>query len=123
MADHPTHLDAATLAELRARLVQERARLRGLATPQKGDADQADTGIAPSDEPNDYGDQALELTQEDTEYALRENERILLGQVEHALERMQQGTYGLSEVTGQPIPLERLQIVPWATTNVTDREH
>ena len=33
-----------------------------------------------------------------------------------ALLRLQQGCYGISEVTGEPISYERLQVVPWAIT-------
>jgi RNA polymerase-binding transcription factor DksA len=33
---------------------------------------------------------------------------------------MDEGTYGLSEVSGRPIPLERLEVLPWATTTVDD---
>jgi len=43
-----------------------------------------------------------------------------LAQVERALQRMDAGTYGLSEVSGRPIPLERLEALPWATTTVDD---
>ena len=38
--------------------------------------------------------------------------------VEHALSRMKDGTYGLSEISGKPIPVERLKALPTATTLV-----
>jgi RNA polymerase-binding protein DksA len=44
-----------------------------------------------------------------------------LTQVKRALNRIEQGTYGLSEVSGKPIPLERLEAVPHATTLVDER--
>ena len=37
-----------------------------------------------------------------------------------ALQRLEEGTYSLSEVSGHPIPLERLEALPWATTTVED---
>jgi DnaK suppressor protein len=43
-----------------------------------------------------------------------------LRDVTHALKRIQEGTYGLSEVSGKPIPLERLEILPWATCLVDE---
>lgn len=43
-----------------------------------------------------------------------------LKDVTRALERIQEGTYGLSEVSGKPIPLERLEIIPWATCLVDE---
>jgi RNA polymerase-binding transcription factor DksA len=38
-----------------------------------------------------------------------------------ALQRLEEGTYSLSEVSGHPIALERLEALPsWATTTVED---
>jgi len=34
-----------------------------------------------------------------------------------ALDRIQKGTYGICEETGQPIPPERLEVIPTATTS------
>ena len=60
------------------------------------------------------------LTEEGTARALVADQERLLAQVEHALHRMDEGTYGLSKISGQPIPLERLEALPWATTTVDD---
>ncbi len=43
-----------------------------------------------------------------------------LEQVKKALARIDAGTYGLSEVSGKPIPRERLEAVPTATTLVDE---
>ena len=43
-----------------------------------------------------------------------------LEQVKKALARIDAGTYGVSEVSGRPIPLERLEAVPSATTLVNE---
>jgi RNA polymerase-binding transcription factor DksA len=36
------------------------------------------------------------------------------------LSRIKDGTYGVSEVSGKPIPKERLEAVPYATTLVDE---
>jgi DnaK suppressor protein len=54
--------------------------------------------------------------------ALVEHDRALLAEVEHALGKMAAGTYGLSEVSGRPIPIERLLAVPWARTDADEAE-
>ena len=41
-----------------------------------------------------------------------------LEQVKKALARIDMGTYGMSEVSGKPIPIDRLEAVPSATTLV-----
>jgi DnaK suppressor protein len=38
----------------------------------------------------------------------------MLRLVEEALRRMDDGTYGICLMTGEPIPLDRLRQVPWA---------
>jgi RNA polymerase-binding transcription factor DksA len=57
------------------------------------------------------------------EFELDENvdDRVELAQIRKALDRIEQGTYGLSEVSGKPIPLERLEALPSATTLVDER--
>jgi RNA polymerase-binding transcription factor DksA len=42
-------------------------------------------------------------------------------EIDAALERMKNGEYGYSLVSGLPIPKERLKARPWATELVTER--
>jgi RNA polymerase-binding transcription factor DksA len=72
------------------------------------------------DEPADLTDEAQMLVQHDQAIAENELDRDTLAQVERALRRIEEGTYGISEVSGQPIPLDRLEAVPWATTLVDE---
>lgn len=64
----------------------------------------------------DILDAALDSAQDELSSQLAEVESRELAQIEHALERMVNGTYGVCEVTEQPIPLARLQALPYATT-------
>ena len=45
---------------------------------------------------------------------LMESERKILVEIGDALARIEDGTYGICEGSGQPIPKERLQAIPWA---------
>ncbi|HPC95016.1 MAG TPA: TraR/DksA C4-type zinc finger protein [Sedimentisphaerales bacterium] len=45
---------------------------------------------------------------------LMDSERRILREIDDALERISQGTYGLCEGTGEPIPRARLEAQPWA---------
>ena len=110
-------LDAAHLTALRARLEAERERLRGILQGLDVEVREAEP---PPDEPEDYGEMGRDLTEEATARALAADQERLLAQVEHALHRMDEGIYGLSEISGRPIPLERLEALPWATTTVDD---
>jgi DnaK suppressor protein len=42
--------------------------------------------------------------------------------IESALRRIEDGTYGFSALSGAPIPLERLEVVPWARLTVEEEE-
>ncbi|MFO7902853.1 MAG: TraR/DksA family transcriptional regulator [Planctomycetota bacterium] len=63
----------------------------------------------------DMLDAALDSAQDEISCQLAEVESRELTQIENALERMRNGTYGICEVTGKPIPLARLQALPYAT--------
>lgn len=43
-----------------------------------------------------------------------QTEAELLGEIDAALDRIADGTYGDCEVCGRPIPIERLEAKPWA---------
>jgi len=47
--------------------------------------------------------------------ALETNDADLLSQVQQALLKIEKGTYGLCDRCGAPIPVERLEILPYAT--------
>ncbi len=54
------------------------------------------------------------------ELSLEQNTLDLLSKVNHALERVKTGDYGLCEVCGNPIPVERLEVLPYSTLCVED---
>jgi len=45
---------------------------------------------------------------------LMDSERKLLRELDNSLGRIEQGTYGICEGTGKPIPKARLEAQPWA---------
>jgi DnaK suppressor protein len=98
----------------RQRLSEERARveaeLAGLGDP------------AASDDPQDFGDQGVELDQAVVDEALREQLQETLEAIERAEGRLDEGTYGVSIVSGEPIPDERLEALPWAERTVEEEE-
>jgi len=50
---------------------------------------------------------------------LMDSERKLLAEIEDALARIENGTYGICEGKNEPIPKERLRAIPWARYCVT----
>ncbi|MFF7774196.1 TraR/DksA family transcriptional regulator [Streptomyces tanashiensis] len=100
----------AEVLRLRSELVHSQEELTGLMRDSGDGAgdDQADTGTK-------------NITREH-ELALAANAREMLEQSEHALERLDAGTYGLCEVCGKPIGKARMQAFPRATLCVEDKQ-
>jgi DnaK suppressor protein len=66
---------------------------------------------------------AAERTEEEAELlGLASQERALLSEIDHALAKIAKGTYGVSELSGSPIPLERLRALPWARFTADEEE-
>jgi DnaK suppressor protein len=77
------------------------------ATPPAGEADSLREG--------DQADQASAAVDREVGVANRERTHALLRQIERALVRLDNGTYGYCEDTGEPIDLRRLEAQPTAT--------
>ena len=46
----------------------------------------------------------------------------LLRQIDRALEKIEEGTYGVCDISGEEIPLKRLEAIPYATMTVHSQE-
>src|SRR6266849_5600808 len=105
-----SHLSSADLKALRAVLEAKRAELqRDVATDiYEG------THSEQFAEVRDLAERAERAEEEEELLDLADQESTLLSEVNRALGKMDKGTYGLSEESGLPIPLERLRAVPWA---------
>lgn len=103
--------------EARALLQAERERLTALlsATADNVDAQEVDDDPGGADAAKDVVDRELQRSE------LR-RVREELREVEAAEERLAQGTYGISEISGKPIPDERLRAVPAARRLVSEQE-
>ena len=63
---------------------------------------------------NGVGEAASETSSQERDLALIDNLEHARGQVESALGRIEDGTYGTCQTCGQPIPRERLEALPFA---------
>jgi len=76
--------------------------------------------LADADE-NHPADLGTELQLQGQDRALTQNEKDVLAQIERALQKLDEGTYGLSDRSFVPIPTERLEAMPWATLTVEEQ--
>lgn len=102
------------LTKYRNILLIKRAEIRGDMDSMQAEAllnhDSANLSHMPihmADVGSDQYDQELTL-------GLVESERRLLNEIEEALARLEEGTYGICEVSGEPINKARLEAKPWA---------
>ncbi len=70
----------------------------------------------------DLTDRASVETDRALELRTRDRARKLISKIDQALERIEQGTYGYCEETGEPIGLRRLAARPIATLSIEAQE-
>lgn len=70
----------------------------------------------------DYADRASSETDRSIELRARDRQRKLISKIDAALRRIDDGTYGYCEETGEPISLKRLDARPIATLSIDAQE-
>jgi DnaK suppressor protein len=75
-----------------------------------------------SEGPQDFEEVAVDFLERHHEQSIMVTEQALLTEVEDALKRIEQGTYGKCVVCGQPILEKRLEAIPWASRCLKDEE-
>ena len=70
----------------------------------------------------DLADRASTETERAVELRARDRQRKLIGKIDAAIARLDDGTYGYCEETGEPISLKRLDARPIATVSVEAQE-
>jgi DnaK suppressor protein len=70
----------------------------------------------------DYADRASSETDRSIELRARDRQRKLISKIDAALKRIEDGTYGYCDETGEPISLKRLDARPIATLSVEAQE-
>lgn len=114
-AENRAGLSGADLTRLRDRLLALRQKLL-----ERLAEDQSTMRAAePQTEPLDAAEQTRE---QDDSVAFAGRDQSLLAEIERALAKIQTGSYGLSEASGEPIGVRRLTAVPWARYTIEEEE-
>jgi RNA polymerase-binding protein DksA len=66
------------------------------------------------------GDSATATLGREIDYTLGENSQQVLAEINAALQRIEDGTYGTCGVCGKEIAPERLEVYPWAKLCIDD---
>lgn len=70
----------------------------------------------------DMADRASSETDRSIELRARDRQRKLISKIDSAIQRLNEGTYGFCEETGDPIGLKRLDARPIATLSLEAQE-
>ena len=120
MPDKNARLSRAFIERQRKRLEILRDQL--LAMMEETEIEERDLQNADVGEPRDFGEESIIAAQSEIGDALHNVNERRLRDVERALEKIQEGTYGLSDASGEPIPKARLENVPEAIYTVEEEK-
>jgi RNA polymerase-binding protein DksA len=109
------------LAAVRQQLMDELTEMRNAYDVSMRDLDnlQRSSTDGAGDDQADAGSKTFEREQEQS---IAANRRDLITQIQHAVERIDSGTYGYCESCGRPIPKARLKAFPAATLDVACKQ-
>lgn len=120
MPNQEDDLSADFIAKQKSRLEAMRRELLGgeEGTIEEERASQEEHG----EEAEEYEDDAQSLAQDDVNQSLRNVNDRRIGDIERALHKIADGTYGYSDKSGDPIPRARLEVMPEAIYTVQEQE-
>jgi len=113
-----SRFDQAFLNWQRQRLMELRVQL--LRSIQAEQNEQAELHSQSVDEAHEFEEDAQKLALLENEENLIDRNRQRLRDIERALQKIEDGTYGLSDASGEAIPRERLEAVPEAIYAASD---
>jgi DnaK suppressor protein len=108
-----TKLSAKDLEDYKQRLLQKRRQVFGMITGMEDEALRSSGGNL-SNMPLHMADIGTDTYDQDFTLGMAESERGLLNEIDDALRRIEDRTYGVCQMSGQPIPKARLDAKPWA---------
>ncbi|MEM9293513.1 MAG: TraR/DksA C4-type zinc finger protein [Acidobacteriota bacterium] len=111
------HLSAEDLEALRNKLLEEKERVEQL---YRNDLKAGQSSL--DEASDDLVDRATSAQSRELNFSLSNTELSLLKEINSALDRIEDGTYGTCQNTGTFIGLPRLQAVPWARYCVSSQE-
>jgi len=109
-----TRLTSKQLAEFKRTLLAKRQMLTGDVNTLAADTLRRDAGGELSNMPIHMADIGSDNWEQDFTLGLIESEQQLVREIDAALRRIKDGTYGVCMATGKPISVARLRAKPWA---------
>ncbi|MCE5198424.1 MAG: TraR/DksA C4-type zinc finger protein [Armatimonadota bacterium] len=108
------------LEKYKKQLIEEQERI--MLEHQAMGANASEEGYELSDYDQHPADAATDTFMRTTDFAIDENYKGILEQIEEALRKIEQGTYGKCDRCGKDIRPERLRAIPYATLCIDCQE-
>ena len=108
-----TKRTSAEIKKYKAMLLEKMSEILGNVTSMETEALQRDRSDL-SNMPIHMADLGTDSYEIDNIIGLMDSERKILMEINDALSRIEEGTYGICEGRGEPIPKDRLKAIPWA---------
>ncbi|MFM7052410.1 MAG: TraR/DksA family transcriptional regulator [Planctomycetota bacterium] len=108
-----TKLSKKELDEYRSLLLAKRKQLVGMLSGMEDEALRSSGGNL-SNMPVHMADMGSDVYDQDFTLGMAETERAILGEIDAALQRIEDKTFGVCQMTGKPISKARLDAKPWA---------
>lgn len=112
-----THLSPKELDHFRQLLIRKRAELVGDIADMERTALKAESGSL-SNMPSHIAEQGSDASEQSLSLDLAAADRKLIREIDDALKRIENQTYGVCEISGKPIKAERLEELPWARYSI-----
>jgi DnaK suppressor protein len=119
MPNQQDNLSEAFIAQQRTRLEALRRELLG--GEETNIADEHASREQHGDEAEELEDDAQDMAQDEINQSLRNVNDHRIGEILRALQKIDEGTYGLSDESGDPIPKGRLEVMPEAIYTVEEQ--
>jgi len=116
-------MDAKQISKFKKRLLDEQQRILADRAVEEAEAEAKSIAVTDRTELTDDGsDDAANFADRGRTAMAAANIDQILSKIKRALEKIDEGTYGLSDIDGSPIPLERLNVLPYALTTVSQED-
>lgn len=119
-AGHKQERDELDMNHFRSLLVEERHRLEEELDTVRNRKTDMDNALPEEGEggDEDTADLAAAMMDKEMDLSVEDELEEMLSQVDRAFQKIEEGTYGVCDVSDKHIPKSRLEVIPWATLTV-----
>lgn len=115
-------LNKTQLKEFRDMLIAKRAEAAGDVQSMEREALGGGSGSL-SNLPQHMADQGTDTFDQSMALSMAASKRTILRDIDAALQRIEDNTYGICEILGKPIEVQRLQAEPWTRYSIEGARH